>query len=206
MSASLGKLSIGEEAYLRSLTGRLVGIGLFKGFNRIAIIPYPDRICESIAAAAATAYLDTYGYGPGKIAFFDYADNMDDVVKRIVAWGAEAVYLAFGGEQKMSDVAKMVLQTLKSLKSANYRGALLIHVRAWLATKQFSTITSDPELREYLRSLKEIRLFTADANLKKFFFHVVNVAPDGSISLTKYMETDITDEHANLLKLSLPPQ
>ncbi|MGC9111940.1 hypothetical protein [Acidilobus sp.] len=206
MYASSGKLSIGEEAYLRALTGRLVGIGLFKGFNRIAVIPYPDRICESIAAAAATAYLDTYGYGPGKVAFFDYADNMDDVAKRIVAWGAEAVYIAFGGEQRMSDVAKMVLQTLKSLRSANYRGSLLIHVRAWLATKQFSTITSDPDLREYLRSLKEIRLFTADANSKKFFFHTVNVAPDGSMSLAKYMEIDITDEHANLLKLSLPPQ
>ncbi|MFP3171549.1 MAG: hypothetical protein RXQ79_00670 [Acidilobus sp.] len=64
----------------------------------MAVIPYPDRICESVAAAAAVAYLDAYGYGPGKVAFFDYSDNMDDVARRVVSWGPEAVYIAFGDE------------------------------------------------------------------------------------------------------------
>jgi len=206
MYASSGKLSIGEEAYLRALTGRLVGIGLFKGFNKVAVIPYPDRICESVAAAAAVAYLDAYGYGPGKVAFFDYSDNMDDVARRVVSWGPEAVYIAFGGEQRMSLVSEATAKTLKSLRSAGFKGALLIHVRAWLATKQLSTLLSDPALKEYIASLKEIRLFTADANAKKFFFQAVKVTPEGNVSLSKYMDVDITDEHANLLKLSLPPQ
>ncbi len=206
MYASSGKLSIGEEAYLRALTGRLVGIGLFKGFNKVAVIPYPDRICESVAAAAAVAYLDAYGYGPGKVAFFDYSDNMDDVARRVVSWGPEAVYIAFGGEQRMSLVSEATAKTLKSLRSAGFKRALLIHVRAWLATKQLSALLSDPALKEYIASLKEIRLFTADANAKKFFFQAVKVTPEGNVSLSKYMDVDITDEHANLLKLSLPPQ
>ena len=206
MYASSGKLSIGEEAYLRALTGRLVGIGLFKGFNKVAVIPYPDRICESVAAAAAVAYLDAYGYGPGKVAFFDYSDNMDDVARRVVSWGPEAVYIAFGGEQRMSLVSEATAKTLKALRSASFKGALLIHVRAWLATKQLSALLSDPALKEYIASLKEIRLFTADANAKKFFFQAVKVTPEGNVSLSKYMDVDITDEHANLLKLSLPPQ
>ncbi|MFP3080306.1 MAG: hypothetical protein RXR09_02130 [Acidilobus sp.] len=206
MYASSGKLSIGEEAYLRALTGRLVGIGLFKGFNKVAVIPYPDRICESVAAAAAVAYLDAYGYGPGKVAFFDYSDNMDDVARRVVSWDPEAVYIAFGGEQRMSLVSEATAKTLKALRSAGFKGALLIHVRAWLATKQLSALLSDPALKEYIASLKEIRLFTADANAKKFFFQAVKVTPEGNVSLSKYMDVDITDEHANLLKLSLPPQ
>ncbi len=205
MSATAGKLSIGEEAYLRALTGRLVGIGLFKDFNKVAVIPYPDRICESVAAAAAVAYLDTYGYGQGRVAFFDYSDNIDDVARKVVSWGAEAVYIAFGGEQKLSTVDEVTRKTIKALKNAGFKGSLLIHVRAWLGTKQFSTVTSDPELLSYLMSLREVRLFTADANAKKFYFHRVSFSSSGAASLSKYMEMDITDEHAQLLKLSLPP-
>jgi hypothetical protein len=206
MYASSGTLSIGEEAYLRVLTGRLVGMGLLRGFSRVAIIPYPDRICESLAAAAATAYLDSYGYAPGKVAFFDYSDDVDGVARKVVSWGADAAFIAFGGEQRMPYVAEIFAKTLESLRSAGYGGALLIHVRVWLATKQLSSVLSNASLRDYLSSAREIRLFTADANARKFFFHTVRVLPDGGVSLSKYSEMDITDEHAALLKLSLPPQ
>ncbi|MGC9210258.1 MAG: hypothetical protein ACP5FT_03220 [Acidilobus sp.] len=205
MAAISGRLTIGEEAYLRALTGRLVGRELFKGYNKVAIISYPDRICESVAAAAAVAYLERFGYGPGKVAIFDYQPDVDSLAEKVVSWGPEAVYLAFGGEQRMSDVSDMTVKVLRALANKGFKGALLIHVRAWLATKQFSSVTADPSLRSFLRSLKEIRLFTADANAKKFFFHVVKVNEDGSVSLTKIGEEDITDEHAQLLKLSLPP-
>ena len=205
MAAISGRLSIGEEAYLRALTGRLVGRELFKGYNRVAIITYPDRICESVSAAAAVAYFERFGYGPGKVMIFDYQPDVKALAQKVVSWGPDAVYLAFGGEQRMTDVNDMTIKVISALKEAGYKGALLIHVRAWLATKQFSTVTSDPSLRDYLRSLKEIRLFTADANAKKFYFNVVSVQPDGSVKLTKFAEEDITDEHAQLLKLSLPP-
>lgn len=205
MSATAGKLSIGEEVYLRALTGRLVGIHLFKDFNKIAILTYPDRICESISAAAATAYLDTYGYGPGKVMVFDYSENIDEVAKKIVSWGAEAVYLAFGGEQRLALVDEVTKKSLKGLKAAGFKGSLLIHVRTWLATKQFATASSDPEILSYLRSIKEVRLFTADAGAKKMFFHRVNFDEKGAPSLSKYSEVEITQEHADLLKLSLPP-
>ncbi len=205
MAAVSGRLSVGEEAYLRALTGRLVGRELFKGYNKVAIITYPDRICESVSAAASVAFLERFGYGPGKVMIFDYQPDTKALVDKVVSWGPEAIYIAFGGEQKMADVNDMTIKLLRSLSDSGFKGALLIHVRTWLATKQFSTITSDSKLRAYLRSLKEIRLFTADANAKKFYFNVVKVNEDGTVSLAKYGEEDITDEHAQLLKLSLPP-
>ncbi|MGC8566961.1 MAG: hypothetical protein ACP5I6_03295 [Caldisphaera sp.] len=205
MSAISGKLSIGEEVYLRGLTGRLVGIYLFKGFNKIAIISYPDRICESISAAAEVSYLDSYGYSEGKVKIFDYDNDTDKLIKNIIQFKPEAIYLAFGGEQKLSDVNTITINILNSLKNFKYGGSLLIHVRTWIATKQFSTILNNKELADYLGLLKEIRLFTADANAKKFSFYNLIITSSNSMQLSKYAETDITEEHANLLKLSIPP-
>ncbi|MCI4459672.1 MAG: hypothetical protein JHC13_02050 [Acidilobus sp.] len=204
MAAISGRLSIGEEVYLRALTGRLVGKELFRGYNKVAIIPYPDRICESIAAAAAVAYLETFGYGPGKVAVFDYQEDVSTLAEKVVSWKPEAIYIAFGGEQRMADVNNMTIKLLKALMDKGFKGSLLIHVRAWLATKQLSTVLADPSLNKYLRSLKEVKVFTADANAKKFFFNIVKFK-EGGVELVKYKEEDITDEHAQLLKLSLPP-
>jgi hypothetical protein len=204
LAAISGRLSIGEEAYLRALTGRLVGKELFRGYNKIAIITYPDRVCESIAAAAAVAYLETFGYGPGKVTIFDYQEDLNALAEKVVSWNPEAIYIAFGGEQRMADVNNMTVKLLKALMDKGFKGSLLIHVRAWLATKQLSTVLADPSLSGYLRSLKEVKVFTADANAKKFFFHIVKFK-EGGVELVKYKEEDITDEHAQLLKLSLPP-
>jgi hypothetical protein len=53
--------------------------------------------------------------------------------------------------------------------------------------------------------LPEIRLFTADVNARKFYFSKVRISEDGKVSLERYREENITEEHANLLKISLPP-
>ncbi|MDP8003705.1 MAG: hypothetical protein RAK17_05935, partial [Caldisphaera sp.] len=172
---------------------------------KIAIISYPDRICESISAAAEVSYLDSYGYSEGKVKIFDYDNDTDKLIKNIIQFKPEAIYLAFGGEQKLSDVNTITINILNSLKNFKYGGSLLIHVRTWIATKQFSTILNNKELADYLGLLKEIRLFTADANAKKFSFYNLIITSSNSMQLSKYAETDITEEHANLLKLSIPP-
>lgn len=177
----------------------------FQGFQKVAIISYPDRICESISTAAAVAFFDKYGYGENRLSIFDYSDDIDATAKKIAENGFDAVYIAFGGEQKMSEVSAMFRKTVDALRKASYRKALLIHVRAWLATKQLSSLLSDSTLRTYLSSLPEIRLFTADPGARKFFFHRVRIDQSGSVKLEKYAEEDITQEHANLLRISLPP-
>lgn len=202
---SSSRASLEQEVYLRSLTGRLVGMYEFQGFQKVAIISYPDRICESISTAAAVAFFDKYGYGENRLSIFDYGDDIDATAKKIAENGFDAVYIAFGGEQKMSEVSAMFRKTVDALRKASYRKALLIHVRAWLATKQLSSLLSDSTLRTYLSSLPEIRLFTADPGARKFFFHRVKIDQSGSVKLEKYAEEDITQEHANLLKISLPP-
>ncbi len=204
MSVS-SRASLEEEIYLRSLTGYLVGSRLFAGFRKVAVIAVPDRICSAMAAAALASYEAAGNYRDGAGAVFTYEQGKEyEAAKKVVSSGADAVYLSFGGEQKMSDVNNMVMKIINALNEAGYRGALLIHVRAWLASKQLSTVISRPETLKYLQSLSEIRVFTADANARKFYFNRVRLDERG-VKLEKYDEAEITQEHANLLKISLPP-
>lgn len=62
---------------------------------------------------------------------------------------------------------------------AGYRGAVAFHVRTWLATKQLSTVLSRPGLGDYLASLPELRVFTADLQARRFYFNRVKVSAEG---------------------------
>jgi len=42
--------SLEEEIYPRGLTGYIVAKRIFDGYNNIAIITYPDRICSSLSS------------------------------------------------------------------------------------------------------------------------------------------------------------
>lgn len=203
--ATASKVSLEQEIYLRSLTSYLVGQNLLTGFNRVAIITIPDRICSAMAAALATSYIAKTGYRETPAGVFTYEEGKEaEVAKKVVEFGPDAVYISYGGEQKMSHVAEAVKKTIAALAKAGYRKALVIHVRAWLATKQLSTILADDELRKYLASLPEIRLFTADVPNRLFLFH--KVAIEGTTAKPqKFAEAKITEEHAKLLSISLPP-
>jgi len=113
------------------------------------------------------------------------------------------VYIAFGGEQRLSLVNEAAINTLKALMEAGYNGALAIHVRTWMVTKHLSTILSDEKLRKWLENLPEIRTFTADLNAKKLVFSRVKIN-DKTIT-TPYREALLTDEHVSLLNKSTPP-
>jgi AAA+ ATPase superfamily predicted ATPase len=204
MSGKASLLPLPEELYLRSLTGRLVGEHLFDGYRRVAAIAYPDRVCAAMAAAAVTSYTYYAGYRDGLAAVFAYDEKIDETARAIASADFDIVYVAFGGEQKLSTVNEATVKTLKALANAGYRRALAVHVRAWLATKQLSTVLSDPSLRQWLESLPEVRVFTADLNSKKFIFNRVKFT-EGKASLTPYREASLTDEHVDLLKRSIPP-
>ncbi|MCI4456627.1 MAG: hypothetical protein JHC19_00910 [Desulfurococcaceae archaeon] len=204
MSEKASLLPLPEELYLRSLTGRLVGENLFDGFKKVAVIAYPDRICSAMASSALTSFSYYTGYKDRIGAVFVYDENLRSEVRKIVDENFDAVYIAFGGEQKLSIVNQATLETLKLLRGSGYKNALAIHVRVWLATKQFSTVLSDESLRRWLESLPEIRVFTADLNNKKFLFHRVRIV-DGKPVLNTFREALLTDEHVSLLKRSIPP-
>ncbi|MEZ0289587.1 MAG: hypothetical protein ABWJ42_00650 [Sulfolobales archaeon] len=205
MSSVASRASLEQEIYLRSLTGYLVGQYLLEGYSKVAVITYPDRICSAMAAALVTSYISKSGYRENPATVFVYEEGREkDLARKVVEFNPEAVYLSFGGEQKLSYVAEITRRVVKALSEEGYKGSLLVHVRIWLATKQFSAILSDPSLRAYLKSLKEIRLFTADVPNRKFLFHRV-VVEDSSARLEKLREVSITEEHAKLLSISLPP-
>ncbi|MFQ1021434.1 hypothetical protein [Tardisphaera saccharovorans] len=201
MSAS--RASLEEEVYLRALTGRLVGLHLFEGVNKLLILSHPDRICESISTAAIVAYYERAGYGEGKVKVVNF-DGTQKIGDQVVQFKPDGVYLAFGGEERMTEVAELTTEAFKQLMAAKYAGSLLVHVRVWLATKQLSFALSQAEVLAWLKSLREIRVFTADASARKFSFFKVKIS-DGKTELIKYAEEDITQEHADLLKRSLPP-
>ncbi len=205
MMSAISRASLDQEIYLRSLTGYMVGKHLFAGFRRVAVLAYPDRICSAMAAAALASYEAAGNYRDAAGAVFLLERGREDsAASGAVGYGADAVYLSLGGEQRMSDVASLTASAIGALAKAGYRGALLIHVRAWLATKQLSNVLSDQSLAKYLGGLPEIRVFTADAAARKFFFNRVRLGPSGP-ALERYAEAEITQEHANLLKISLPP-
>jgi organic radical activating enzyme len=199
------RASLDQEIYLRGLTGYLVGKNLFEGYKKLAIITYPDRICSSMASSVVSSFLSTGMYKDYSASVFLYDENkLEEIVKEIIKYDPDILFIAYGGEQKLSHVSEITKKTIEKLMKNNYKKALAIHVRTWLATKQLSDILSDNKLKEYLKSLPEIRLFTADAQNKKFFFNKVKI--EDTVKLEKFKEENITNEHANLLKISIPPQ
>ncbi|AMD29734.1 hypothetical protein Nps_01345 [Candidatus Nanopusillus acidilobi] len=196
--------SLEEEIYLRGLTGYIVAKRIFDGYKNIAIITYPDRVCSSLSSSLVSSLISKQGYRDKIAKIYLYDDNkLNDIAKDIVKNNFDSVFIAYGGEQKISYVSEITKKTILALKNAGYKNSLLIHVRIWIATKQLSEILND-EIREYLKSLKEIRVFTADLQNKLFIFHKVKI--DNEIKLEKYAEEKITDEHVELLKKSVPPK
>lgn len=203
--ATASRASLEQEIYLRSLTGYLVGQNLLEGFKKVAVVTYPDRICSAMAAALVTSYLASGNYRDEAATVFTYEEGKEqEIARRIVEINPDVVYIAFGGEQKLSYVAEITRRLISALSKTGYRGALAIHVRTWLATKQLSTVLADESLRSYLATLREIRLFTADVPNRKFIFHKVKIE-GGAAKPEKYREVQITEEHAKLLSISLPP-
>jgi organic radical activating enzyme len=196
--------SLEEEIYLRGLTGYIVAKRIFDGYKNIAIITYPDRICSSLSSSLVSSLISKQGYRDKIARIYLYDENkLNDIAKDIVKNNFDSVFIVYGGEQKVSYVSEITKKTILALKNAGYKNSLLIHVRIWIATKQLSEILND-EIKEYLKSLKEIRVFTADLQNKLFIFHKVKI--DNEIKLEKYAEEKITDEHVELLKKSVPPK
>ncbi|ABL78357.1 hypothetical protein [Thermofilum pendens] len=202
---SISRASLEEEVYLRGLTGFLVGEKLYEGFKRIAFVTFADRICCSIVAAQIAGYMHRYGYGSGSFKVFFYEEGREDeLARQVESFKPDAVSLMMGGEQKMSRVASATREVLKAFSRRGLRVPVIFHVRVFLATKQLSSLLADEEVSSYLGSLPELRVFTADLGAKKFFFNRISLE-GGKLALRKFAESDLTEEHVDLLKRSLPP-
>lgn len=202
---SMSRASLGEEVYLRGLTGFLTGATLYEGYKRIAVVTVADRICCSIVAAQVAGYMHRHGYGNGVFKVFFYEEGGEDALaEEVASMKPDAVSIVLGGEQKMSFVASATQRVLKAFARRRIQVPIVFHVRVFLATKQLTTLLSDPELAGYLGSLPEVRVFTADLNAGKFNYSKI-LFTEGKPSLVKYAESNLTEEHVELLKKSLPP-
>ncbi|QOJ79086.1 hypothetical protein IG193_01060 [Infirmifilum lucidum] len=203
--ATAGLPLIGEEVYLRALTGYLVGSELLCGAGRVALVPLNDRICLSPSAAIAAAYWSKSGLKEGVVAVFEYnQSNPSETADRVLKWGPDTIAILFGGESRLGDVNRYAIDFLRALRDRGFKGRLVIHVRTWLATKGLENVLADPELARYLESLPEIRVFTANLDAKKFYYSRVAVSA-GKASLQTLAESNLNNEHVSLLRNSLPP-
>lgn len=204
MEAKASRASLEEEVYLRSLTGYVVAEPITRGKERILLITLPDRICSSLSASISASLLAHRGYRGDLARIVTYEEGLETKLKNIISsFNPDVVFIVYGGEDKMSQVAEKAKATVRALRNVGYRGAIIFHVRTWLATKQLSYIVADKDLAEYLSSL-ELRTFTANLQEKKFLFHNVKVE-GGSVKTEKYHEVKLVDEHVDLLSRSLPP-
>jgi len=205
MKSISGNLSIPEEVYLRALTGYLVGRNLFENADRVAIIALPDRICLSIAASATTSLISKRGYSEseGKIRIYEY--SRESIRRAINEFKPDTVALLYGGEHRLQEVKEAFINTLKELSENGFTGTLIIHVRILLATNKLNDILGDAGLVEYLNSLREVRIFTADLSQGRFIYHRVKFTPR-EVVMEKIGESNLTSEHISLLKASLPPK
>ncbi|MFH7903473.1 MAG: hypothetical protein QW409_00745, partial [Candidatus Aenigmatarchaeota archaeon] len=194
----MSRASLEQEIYLRALTGYVVGQHIADGYKKVAIITYPDRICSAMASALATSLIAKFGYKENFVRVFTYEEGKEkELAKKVKEFNPEAVYISFGGEQRMSYVSKITKEVLKALLESNYKESIIFHVRTFLATKQLSELLSDHTLRNYLMSVKELRVFTADIQNKKFLFHKIKIE-NNNIKLEKFSEAQINDEHISL--------
>jgi hypothetical protein len=67
------------------LTGVLVGRTLLNGYQKVALVTVPDRICSSLAAATATSFINNEaGYRDGVAKIFVYEPGRErEVARRI---------------------------------------------------------------------------------------------------------------------------
>lgn len=204
MEAKASRASLEEEIYLRSLTGFVVAEPITRGKNRILLVTLPDRICSSLSASISTALLASRSYRGDIARIVTYEEGLEAKLRSAIdSFKPDAVFIVFGGEDKMSQVAEKAKLTVRALKNIGYKGAIIFHVRTWLATKQLSTILAEKDLADYLAGL-ELRTFTANMQEKKFLFHNVKIE-GGSAKPEKYHEVKLIDEHVELLSRSLPP-
>lgn len=195
----------GQDVYLRSLTGYLVGQYLLEGYRRIAVIALPDRPCVALAAATVASFIAKAGYREGVARVFVYREGEEDNIAREVStYAPDAVYLALGGEYELGYVREVARRVMKALARASCRFSLVVHVRVWLATERLSTVIPDPEILECLKTLREIRAFTADIPGRKLYFTKA-VVENSKLKLEKIEEIEMTEEHANLLSTFSPP-
>lgn len=201
----ISRASLSEELTLRSLTGYLVGQKLFVGYNKLAIVTFPDRICSGLATSVATSFIARNGYRESIVRIFMYEEGSEKkLVQDIINYSPDALFIALGGEQKMSYVNDAFIKLVDNLRKAEFKKPLVLHVRTWLATKQLSSLSGLSGLLDYLRSLPEVRVFTADLQNKRFLFNRIRFTESG-VKLEVFDEVSLTDEHVGLLKISLPP-
>jgi len=194
-------LSIGEEIYLRVLTGKIVGENILDGVNRVALVIYPDRICSAMSAATLSSFIGKVGYKENIGMVYLYKEDFEKLKANIKKY--DALMLLFGGEQRISEVVEEAVETIRFLKDIKYYGILIFHTRTFIATDRLFKIIENKDLMEYLSKLKEIRTFTVDLDNKKFVFNRIKIK-DGKIELEKFNEVQLTEEHISLLKKSLP--
>ena len=190
-----------EEIYLRALTGRLVGKAIAGlGVNKLAVVAPKNIICSSIAAATEATFIEASG-GVTRHFMVEPDVNEEEVVRRLVEFAPQATLLQFGGETPIEVVKRSFVKTLKEMADRKVPGDVVVHVRIFAAKGLDEALTYE-EVRSYLKE-RSVYVYTVGFDEGKIYVNKVIIGDDGSYTIEKLMEYQVTLEHADLLNRSI---
>lgn len=132
---------------LREVIGSLVGRYFLGNFPTVAVVTQPNVLCTALATSALSALPP---YAGGTLVVYNATSPATAAAQ---ARGASAVFLAFGGEEPLEVADKSLRDFLAALAQTGYRGALIVHARAWAATSQFKTVLADNRTASWVKTL-----------------------------------------------------
>jgi len=190
-----------EEIYLRALTGRLVGRALADlGVNKLAVVAPKNIICSSIAAATEATFIEASG-GITRHFLIEPNVNEGEVAERIRGFSPQVTLLQFGGETPIDVNKGSFIRLLREMAVRRVPGDVVVHVRIY-AAGGLDDALKDVDVREYLRA-RNVYVYTVDFDQGKIYVNRVIIDEDGTYTLDKIREYQVTLEHADLLNRSI---
>ncbi len=195
----MAKTTLGEEIYLRALTGKMVGEAILSEYNKIAVISPKNIICAAISAAMEAAFVSSSGGRAGH--FVVEKHNVKETVEKVKEFSPEAVVLMFGGETPIEQTKELFVSTLKEMAALELDTEIIFHVRIFAAGGVEDAV-KDNAIKDYL-SGSVLFVYTVDLERGLLLYNALSVEEDSSLYIEKIEEYPVTAEHAELLNRSL---
>ncbi|MEM1597693.1 MAG: hypothetical protein QXP31_04835 [Pyrobaculum sp.] len=160
-----------QDVDLRRRLGAVVGRYFLQIFPTVAVVTQPNVLCTALASSVM-ASLPPYAKG-----FLVMYNATAPDAAAAAASKADAVFLAFGGEEPLPVADKSLRDFLAALAKTDFSGALVVHARAWAATSQFKTVLNDTRIAKWVAARP---IYVVLANATRVTFLAYN-ATTGSL-------------------------
>ena len=183
------------EFLLRVLTGRVAGYYMLRELNKVSFISCDDKLCISLASAAAASFIDRTG-GVATILTIT-KDNVVDIVDEVENNAFQAVFLAFGGEEDPDEVKDLFVSFLNEISERNLEVDIILHIKIF-AMGGLEKALENKDVSLYLQAGNNLYVYTADFEKGFLILNFVEVHGD-HIHIQEVEKFPVSLEHAELL-------